>query len=415
MKNGRLVVFDILQSILRDGAYSNIALEKGIKEAPLKDKGFVSCLVYGVVERQLTLDYVINQFLDGRTKPKVKIILYIGAYQLLFMDKVPAPAAINESVNLADEVGVGFYKKLINAVLHKVFDYKYKLNEIDDLSIQYSCPEHLINMWKKMYGENETIEILSAINNRPPIFAVPNRKFVDEEELQYELMDAGINCEIFNDVVRINSSIDFESCKAFKDGLFYIEDYSSYTAAKALCVKENDLVLDICAAPGGKSFTIAQHLGQDVKLYSFDLYEHKINLINNSAKRLGLDSVISAAINDGTVYNAEMPKADKILCDVVCSGFGIIRRKPEIRYKDLDSIKTLPEIQYNILQTSSRYLKNGGSIMYSTCTLNKRENEKVVEKFLQNNHDFKLVKMVTTFPSVDGGDGFFYALMKKND
>lgn len=414
MKNGRLVAFEIIQSIIRDGAYSNIALEKGINDAPQKDKGFVSCLVYGVIERKLTLDYVLEQFLDGRTKPKVKLILYIGAYQLLFMEKIPASAAINEAVKLADEVGVGFYKGLINAVLHKVLDNKSSFESIEDLSIKFSCPANLINMWKKMYGDDNTLEILNAINNRPPIFAVPNLRYVDADELQYELLDDGIECEVFEEVVKINSAIDFSKCRAFKDGLFYIEDLSSYKAAKALGVCENDTVLDVCAAPGGKSFTIAQGI-KGGKLYSFDLYEHKIKLIKDGAKRLGLDDIISTSINDATVYNNSIPKADKILCDVVCSGFGIIRRKPEIRYKELDSVKELPNVQYQILETSSKYLKNGGKIMYSTCTLNKKENEKIVERFLCEHSDFSLAEQVTTLPSVNSGDGFYYAILKKND
>ena len=148
------------------------------------------------------------------------------------------------------------------------------------------------------------------------------------------------------------------------------------------------------------------------KVYAFDLHEHRVELIKKSAQRLELDN-ISTSINDALVYNSEMPIADKILCDVPCSGFGIIRRKPEIRYKNLDDIKELPQIQYDILSTSSRYLKNNGRIIYSTCTLNKKENEKVVEKFLNNNINFKLIDKVTVFPSENGGDGFFYAIMEK--
>lgn len=414
MKDGRLVAFEILQSIIRDGAYSNIAVEKGINNAFDKDKAFVSRLVYGVIERKLTLDYVIEQFLNGRTKPKVKIVLYIGAYQILFMDKVPNAVAVNETVKLADEVGLSYYKKLINAVLHNVLDYLPEFEKIDDLSVKCSCPKHLINMWNKMYGEETTLDILDAINNRPPIFAIPNRKYVDEEELQYELFDLGVDCEVFEDVVKINSSIDFSKNRAFNDGLFYIEDFSSYSAVKELAVEENDIVLDVCAAPGGKTFTMAQNLTNG-KVYSFDLYEHKIKLINDSAKRLGLDNVINASINDATIHNESIVKADKILCDVVCSGFGIIRRKPEIRYKNLDDLKDLPDIQYQILSTSSKYLKTNGRLMYSTCTLNKKENEKVVAKFLENNQNFKLVKEHTFIPNSNSGDGFYYAILEKTN
>lgn len=411
MKNSRLIAFEIIQSVIKDGAYSNLALEKSLNDIPQKDKGFVSRLVYGVIERKISLDFVLNKFLEGRTKQKVKTILYIGAYQLLYMDKIPSAVAVNETVNLADEVGQSYYKKLINAVLHKISDYKDEFEKIEDLSIKYSCPEHLINMWKKMYGEENTISILESINNRPPVFAIPNSKFVDAEELQYELFDSGVDCEVFNDVVKINSSFDLSSIKAFNDGLFYIEDCSSYCCAKALEANEKDIVIDVCSAPGGKTFTIAQTAKE---VYAYDLYEHRVELVSKTAKRLDLNNIITGT-NDALEYKEELPKADKILCDVPCSGFGIIRRKPEIRYKNLDDIKELPEIQYSILNTSSRYLKDNGKIIYSTCTLNKKENEKVVERFLKDNKKFKLIKEVTIFPSENGGDGFFYAIIEKTN
>lgn len=409
MKNGRLASFDILYDILKNGAYSNIAVDKGLAEVDIKDRGFTSRLVYGVVERKLTLDYFIDKFLSSKAKPKVKILLYIGAYQILFMDKVPNAVAVYETVEIADLIGLSYYKKLINAVLHKIIECKSELDETDDLSIKYSCPPHLINMWKKMYGEEKTLATLRAINNRPPIFAIPNRRFVDEGELQYELLNSGVECEIYGDVVKINSSFDLSNIKAFKDGLFYIEDYSSYSCAKALDCINGETVLDICAAPGGKTFTMAQ---SGANVYAFDLHEHRVALIKKSAERLELYN-IKSSINDALVYNENIPIADKILCDVPCSGFGIIRRKPEIRYKNLDDIKELPQIQYDILSTSSRYLKNNGRIIYSTCTLNKKENEKVVEKFLNNNINFKLINEITVFPSENGGDGFFYAIMEK--
>ena len=411
MKNARLSAFDMLYDIIYGGAYSNIVLEKGLKAVESKDKGFVSRLVYGVIERRLSLDYAINKFLNGKTKPKVKILLYIGAYQVLYMDKIPDAVAVYETVSLCDNIGLSYYKKLINAVLHRIIDYKTEFDVIDDLSIKYSCPQHLINMWTKMYGEENVVDILESINNRPPVFAIPNSKYVDAEELYYELFSAGIDCEIFNDVVKINSSFDLSGLKAFNDGLFYIEDYSSYSCAKALGAKSDDVVLDLCSAPGGKAFTIAQ---SGATVYAYDIYEHRVELIKKSAQRLGLNNIITG-INDALIYNANLPFADRIICDVPCSGFGIIRRKPEIRYKNLDDIKELPQIQYNILFTSSRYLKSGGVIIYSTCTLNKKENEQVVDRFLNDNTDFSLVESKTVFPTKNGGDGFFYSILKKKN
>lgn len=409
MKNSRLSAFDIIYDILNNGAYSNLAVEKGLSDVETKDKAFVSRLVYGVIERKITLDYFADKFLTSKVKPKVKIIIYIGAYQILFMDKVPDAVAVFETVNLADLIGLSYYKRLINAVLHKIVDNKDELDNITDLSIKFSCPEHLINMWKKMYGEEKTLSVLQTINNRPPVFAIPNRQYVDEQELQYELLDNGIDCDVFEDVVKLNSSFNLSNVKAFNNGLFYIEDYSSYSCAKVLNCQKDDIVLDICAAPGGKTFTMAQ---SGAEIYAYDLHKHRVELIKKSAERLELNN-IKANINDALTYNTYIPMADKILCDVPCSGFGIIRRKPEIRYKNLDDIKELPQIQYDILCTSSKYLKVKGRIIYSTCTLNKKENEKVVERFLQNNSNFKLVNEITVFPNENGGDGFFYTLMEK--
>ncbi len=414
MKSNRLTAFEILYSILSNDAYSNIAIDKALKNYNGDDKAFVSNLVYGVVERQITLDYLLKPYLQGKTKPKVRIILLMGAYQLYFMDKVPASAAINESVALAGEVGVDFYKKLINAVLHKVDENRIDINSIDDLSVKFSCPHHLINMWQKMYGKDNTLAVLGSINEKPPVFAIPNSTYIDADELLYELNCCDIEGEVVDDVVMITSAFNLAKCKAFNDGLFHIEDLSSYNCAKALNAQAGDTVIDICAAPGGKTFTIAENMKNKGVVYAFDLHQHRCNLIESGATRLGLTN-IKTQVNDATVFNKNIPLVDKILCDVPCSGFGIIRRKPEIRYKELDSVKELPDIQYKILETSSKYLKTNGQIIYSTCTLNKKENEKVVDLFLENNKNFVKLKEETTFTSVNGGDGFYYALMEKTN
>lgn len=411
MKNSRLIAFETLYEITKDGAYSNIALDSALKGVSGADKAFVSNLVYGVVERKITLDFLVKPYLSGKTKPKVMLILYLGAYQLYFMDKVPSSAAINSSVELAGQTGVAFYKGLINAVLHKIDNNRIDIDSLDDLSVKYSVSQNLINMWNKMYGNDVCESILKTVNSKPPVFAVPNTLFVDSEELSYELLNSEVECEAVGDLVRIDSSFDLSKLKPFNDGLFHIQDKSSFECAKALCAREGETVLDICAAPGGKTFTIAEGMNGKGKVFAFDLYEHRVKLIENSAKRLGLTN-IEAKVNNAEEFNPDMPKADKILCDVPCSGFGIIRRKPEIRYKELDSIKDLPEIQLRILETSARYLKDNSRIVYSTCTLNKRENEKVVEAFLEKHKEFKLIEEKTSFPQESGGDGFFYAVLE---
>ncbi|MBE6741937.1 MAG: 16S rRNA (cytosine(967)-C(5))-methyltransferase RsmB [Ruminococcaceae bacterium] len=411
MKNSRLTAFEILYDIEKNSAYSNIALDSAIKDFEPKDKAFISSLVLGVVERRITLDYLIKPYLSGKTKPKVKLILYIGAYQLYFMDKVPSSAAINTSVELASQTGVSYYKNLINAVLHKVDNNRIDINTLDDLSVRYSVPQNLINFWKKMYGDEQCEKLLSVINTKPPVFAVPNKMYVDAEELSYELLNSGVDCEVEGELVKINSSFNLSALKPFKDGLFHIQDKSSFECAKALEAKAGDTVLDICSAPGGKAFTIAEDMNNCGKVYAFDIYEHRVGLIKSGAERLGLD-IIDARVNDAEVLSESIPSADKILCDVPCSGFGIIRRKPEIRYKELDTIKELPALQLKILETSSAYLRDDSRLVYSTCTLNKRENENVVRAFLDNHSEFKLIKEKTIFPSEYGGDGFYFAVLE---
>ena len=413
MKNSRLTAFEIIYGVLNNDDYSNLSLDSAFDKNNSSDNAFISKLVLGVIERRLTLDYILKPYLNSRPKPKVRILLYMGVYQLYFMDKVPSNAAVNESVELAKAVGCGYYTKLINAVLHKVDSNRIDIDTIDDLSARYSCPESLIKMWQKHYGEDNTLKILGEINNIAPVFAVTNTLFVDEEELLYELMDEKAECEITSEVVKINSHINNKKSRAFKNGLYHIQDLSSFNCAKVLKAEEGQTVIDVCSAPGGKAFTVAERMNNSGEVYALDLNNNRVELIKEGAERLGIN-IIKAAVNDAGVYNPDLPKADRVLCDVPCSGFGIIRRKPEIRYKSLDDIKGLYGIQYNILKTSAEYLKRGGRLVYSTCTLNKNENEKIAERFIKEDKRFKLIEMKTVFPS-ENGDGFFYAVMEKID
>lgn len=413
-KSPRLIAFEILYKILQDDSYSNIAVDSmlGKNQCSDSDKSFVTALVYGVIERKLTLEYIIGSHLKNKAKPKVRVILLMGAYQILFMDKVPSSAAVNESVQLAKIIKQEYYCPLINAVLHKIDGDRDIIDKSDDLSVKYSVPEHLIGLWNKAYGKEKVSSFLPFVNGKAPLFAVPNPLMTDSAKLTEILKDEGTDCVQYGDLVKINGTVSFHSSKAFNGGLFHVQDISCYRCCKALEPKAGDTVLDVCAAPGGKSFTIAGLMKNKGSIYSFDIHSHRVKLIEDGAKRLGF-SCIKAGIQDASVINNDMPQADKILCDVPCSGFGIIRRKPEIRYKNLDSIKELPVIQKRILSVSAGYLKQGGRLVYSTCTLNKRENEKVVDEFLKENQDFTLIDSVTAFPSEEGNDGFYYAVIER--
>lgn len=408
MKSSRLVAFECLHKIFTDNAYSNIELDS-VLEKQDSDKPFISALVYGVIERKITLDWHIYQHLKNKPKSKVLTILRIGAFQLLFMDKVPSSAAINESVQLCKEIKQDYYVALVNAVLHKIDDNR---QIPDDLSIRYSVPNNLIKMWQKAYSKEVVDEFLPYVNGKPPLFIVPNTTIIRENQLINELKNEGVFAEVSSGVLRVNSPLNVTKSHAFQKGYFHVQDWSSYQCCKALNPLSGETVLDVCAAPGGKSYTMAALMGDRGSVISMDLHENRVKLIKDGAKRLKLNS-IESFVNDALLYNENLPMADKILCDVPCSGFGILRRKPEIRYKSLDSIKGLPEIQLKILTVSASYLKQNGCLVYSTCTLNKRENERVVEAFLKTRDDFVLIDEKTTFPTENGGDGFYWALLER--
>lgn len=410
MSAQRQAAFETLYRICYDSAYSNIAVDNALSQLN-EGKAFTARIVYGVLERLITLDYIIDRFCD-KPKPKLRIILRMGVYQLYFMDKVSTAAAIDESVKLAKANGLKYYSSFINAVLHKVDSNRINIDELDDISVRYSVPQSLINMWIKAYGRETVLQYLPGLNEAPPVFAVPNSFNTDADALCTKLMGEGVRCSVFEDIVKITSSPDLTSLEAFKNGFFYIQDVNCYKAIKALDIKQGERVIDVCAAPGGKSFTAAMFAGKSGEVLSFDLHKSRISLIKEAAGRLGLTN-ISADVNDACVFNDRIGSADKVICDVPCSGYGIVRRKPEIRYKELDSIKGLPDIQLKILNVSAGYLKNGGRLLYSTCTLNRRENEAVIDRFLNENKAFSVLQMKTLFPGENDGDGFFYCVLER--
>lgn len=414
IENSRQIVFEILNKIEIDDSFSNITLNNYLKKVDNSvDKAFISRLVYGVVERKLTLDYIISKFCKkySSSKKAVKTVLRMGVYQIYFFDNIPDRAAVNETVNLLNNKKYSYYKSFVNAVLRSVCQNRIDINALPD-EYKYSCPKHLIGLWNKAYGEENTKKILDAINEKAPIYLTPNVLKISAEELCELLNKNGIEAKQIENSVQITSQFDIAESDFYKQGLFFVQDISSKKAADLLNAKSNETVLDMCCCPGGKSFETALNMKNQGQIYSFDIHENKLSLVNEGAKRLGIN-IIKTGVNDAGVFNKNIAVADKIICDVPCSGFGIIRRKPEIKYKNLDEIKPLYDIQYQILSTCSKYLKTGGQLVYSTCTLNKNENEKIVSKFLKENENFECITQSTVFPSKDGGDGFFMALIRK--
>ncbi len=416
--NERAAAYKVLLKINKNNSYSNIALDSALKESG-SDVGsaLITNLVYGTLERQVTIDYVLSQFLKQpveKTKPEILTALRLGAYQLLFTDKIPSFAAVNESVKIIKNSKFSYAAGLVNSVLRRIsekgFSYPETEDEVFDLSIKYSCPKALTKHYIDNYGIENAVDILSSSLGAAPIFLKVNTLKTNAEELISLFEKEGVKTEKKDeDVLIVSGNISLENLKAFEDGLFHVQDYSSYLCCKALNVKENDTVLDVCASPGGKSFTLCEMMNNTGKIVSCDLYEQRVSLIKNGAVRLGLTN-ISAIKNDASVFNSSFPLFDKVLCDVPCSGLGVIRRKKEIRFKNLSEFDNLCDMQYNILTVSSRYVRSGGALIYSTCTLNKKENEDNCFRFLNEHKEFHPDDGgVNIFPGMYGSDGFYYA------
>ena len=356
------------------GAYSQIILDSELKKcADVQSRAFVTALFYGVTERQITLDYVLEKFTKlSRCEHSVIVLLRMAAYQLLYMDGVPDRAAIYETVELAPKRAKSYVNGVLRALqrsLNNDEDKRALLSELDgNLSLKYSCPEWLVQKWLAEYGEEVTLEILRTSLLPPPVFHI--------------------------------------------EGTDIPQDLSSQKACELLNPQPGETIIDVCAAPGGKSIAIARLMSNTGSIFCGDINRKKLERIDKTAKLLGL-TCLTTLVNDAKIFNPDLPTADRVLCDVPCSGFGVIRRKPEIKYKNPSDLTELPEIQFQILQTSSRYVRDDGYLMYSTCTLSRAENDEIAEKFITESNNFALIDKKTIIPSKNGGDGFFMALMKK--
>lgn len=421
----RKLAFDVLMK-MHSGAYSNISLDAALnraKDMDAREAALASNLVYGVTERRITLDYQLEKLLDkpiGKLKAAVLTALRLGAYQILFCDRIPDSAAVNESVDLVKKSGCSFAAGLVNAVLHKVIKQGLVLPECEGtayyMSIRYSCEKWIVQELKKEYGEL-TEQILSHSLSSPPMSIRVNTLKTDVGTLAEMLAREGMETErshICPDALNIiKTGKALEKSESFRKGLFHVQDVSCQRCVQALGARPGETVLDLCAAPGGKSFTAAQMMNNEGVIKAFDIYPHKIDLIDSGAARLGID-IIRPCVNDAAVFRPTLKGADRVLCDVPCSGFGIMARKPEIKYKSADEVQTLPSLQLKILTNGAEYLKVGGTLVYSTCTLRKAENEQVCDLFLQQNPAFvKKGEYVTVLPGTEGCDGFFFAVFER--
>ena len=442
MADVRKIAFDTVQRVLYEDAYSAIAVNHAVKENSLSalDASFLSALVYGVLERKLTLEHIIRQYSSLRIKKIEKqtlIILYLGVYQLIYMDKVPDSAAVNESVKLCKKLRLFKSSGFVNAVLRNLIraDKRYAMPDESDrlryLSVQYSCPEGLVQRFLDQYGDSLTETILGGFLGRPPVTVRVNTLKTTLPELTQTLAERGIEVQsvpFLDHALHLNRTGSLESIPQFRDGHFFVEDAASQLCAEILGAEPGETVCDVCAAPGGKSFYSALRMENRGSIYAYDIHSHKLRLMEEGARRLGVE-ILSCALRDASDASQPLPQCDRILCDVPCSGLGILRRKPEIRYKSDTIIDNLPELQYSILCTSADHLSKDGILVYSTCTLNRAENADMINRFLEEHREFvpapfdppaPVCRMIdepshclTLFPGVYHTDGFFIARIRK--
>lgn len=431
----RKIALDILTKWEKSGQYSNIALDSALKKNELSapDRGLLTALSYGVIEKKITLDYIIDRL--SRTPNKidsdVRNILRLGLYQLIFLDKIPAHAAVNESVSLAKNRSSSSF---INAILRAYLRQKDEISFPDKnedfpiyLSVKYSFSKEICDILVSTYGQEGAEAYLASLSNPPSPTLRVNTTKISRDALLTKLNEAGFDaakCTHSDFGISLCSSAPIQSLPGFDEGEFYVQDEASHICVKALAPQKGEKLLDSCSCPGGKSFSAAIEMENEGEIHSFDLHKNKLSLIESGARRLGID-IIKTKEQDGRVFLPEYEEYfDRILCDVPCSGLGVMAKKPEIRYKDISSIRALPEIQYAILDNTSRYLKRGGVLVYSTCTVLKEENENIVARFLESHPDFCRVDftvgdihskdgMLTLLPHKHETDGFFIAKLQK--
>ena len=434
MDKNRKTAFDALLDIQTKKAYSNIAVNRAVTKNIPDDEAFVRNLVYGVLENQIFLDHRLAQLMKQKLKkvnPKALTLLRMGAYQLEFADSVPAYAAISESVNIAKKVCRGL-DGFVNGVLRS-YERRNGDFEMPDasaepskyLSVKYSYNEDIADMWLRMYGFDRTESIMKAGNQAPPLTIRVNRLKTDAEALRamleergFSVKDPSTGSEEYDEALKgfaLNvSGNGLISSDLYKNGYFSIQDISSMLMLSALAPEPGDTLLDLCAAPGGKSMCAAEMMGDNGIVISCDIYEHKVELMKNAAARLGLKCV-DPEINDALVHNERFDSsADCVIADVPCSGLGVVRRNPEIKlHTSLENVKDLAGIQLKILDNAARYVKEKGRLVYSTCTVSQYENENVTEMFLKKNKNFSVLKTVQLLPDSDNADGFYFTVMQR--
>ena len=430
----REIAYKVLLDIEKNKNYSNMAINKHFKDVKMsnQDRGLATEIIYGVIENKYYIDYMIDKLSKVKTNKMeiyVKTLLRMGIYQIMFLNSVSDYAAVNETVNLAKKKN-SKVSGFINGILRNVIRQKEEIgkvktkDDVDYLAIKYSYDKWMIRNWMIHFGKEFTEELLEANNERPNIYLRTNTLKITRDELIKKLEKQNIKAEKVNvveEAIKVEHLKDIENNSLYKEGLFTVQDVSSMLVGKVMNPKENSLVLDVCSAPGGKTTHMATLMNNTGQVVSRDIYDHKLKLIKAASKRLGLTNVDVEEFDGMKLDRESIGKFDYVLADVPCSGLGIIRRKPEIKYKEKEEFRQLPPIQKKILENASKYVKVGGTLIYSTCTIQDSENIDVVNEFLQKNKNFELVPIkevnvdlenqekgyMKIYPNVHNMDGFF--------
>lgn len=431
----RETALNVLIAVRKEAAWSNGILKTYIQRDKLnpKDAALATRLCYGVIQNRSLLDAYLKQLLTGKLRdlhPVVRDILHLGLYQIYQMDRIPDSAAVNESVQLAKKYcKIQSAPGLVNGVLRNAVRTAGQLETPRGYAERYSHPQELVDFLKNYVGSANLAGMLEANNAIVPMTVQVNIKRTSKEALLKQLEAEGVDARthsVFPECLILDNTGNIEQLQSFKDGLFYVQDPAAWLSVQCAQIQEGDRVLDCCAAPGGKSFAAAVCGAGEI--ISCDIHPHKIELIEKGASRLGFGQ-IHPLCKDATDFVPEWQgQMDVVIADVPCSGYGIIRKKPDIRYKLPSKMTDLPQLQLEILKNQSRYVRKGGTLLYSTCTLAYRENESVVETFLKENTDFHLQQlplperiaqtgkgMVRLVPGQYDTDGFFICCMRRKE
>ena len=432
----RETALNVLIACRKDGAWSNGVLKEYLVRDRLdsRDAALATRMCYGVLQNRLKLDHYLKQLLTGKLRdlhPAVRDILHLGLYQILEMDRIPDSAAVNESVALTKK----YCKKqrsapgLVNAVLRSAVRDRDSLQPPKGWQEIYSHPQELIDLLMGYVGKGRMEAMLKANNEAPKTVVQVNTLKTTAAKLILELKASGVEAEPHDwleNCLVLSGTGDLEKLSAFREGLFYVQDAAAKLSVLCAQIPEGSRVLDCCAAPGGKSFAAVIGMNGTGSITSCDVHEHKAELIRKGAARLGIEN-LTAQVRDASIENSEwVGQLDAVIADVPCSGLGIIRKKPDIRYKNLAEMKALPELQLKILQNQANYVRPGGILLYSTCTLVREENEGVVEAFLASRPDYERepLPLPKPFPENTSGmlalvpgeydtDGFFICRLRR--